>query len=296
MKLVYIFLSIVLFQLLVSTSLAPLFSSKRTLFVSSEEVEKEIKFLDEASGIRDLDSLNFFKEGLLTHKPVFVFFYSSVCVKCDELKEVLVKFSSEVRGLVRIVAFDGDVFPKISKKFDVYSFPTLMVWGAGEKMYPAPKPYQGEWTVDALRKFFVSSVFRGPSRLTKAKTADDIVESTKSSPYSAVGVFFSSRMSPSMTMTIMSLSQQLVGLPLIFMNKIHSEKVAETFNITSLPTTAVLHFDEDTNETRVEQYSEPKFSYEGISLFFNNSLKAIVKNFTKPDMCRQLYDSSIEDL
>lgn len=258
--------------------------------------EEEVKFLDEESGIRDLNSDNLFNVGILTHKPVLVFFYSSRCPKCDELKNVLVNFSYEVRGLARISAFDGDLFPKISKKFRVSSFPTLMVFGPGEKMYPAPKAYRGEWTVAALRQHFITRVFQGPSRLAKAKTADDIMEIAKSSPYSAVGVFFSSRTSPSMTMIIMSLSQQLEGLPLIFVDKMHGEEVGKSFNITAFPTTVVLHFDEDTNETRVVQYSEPQFEYEGVSLFFNNTLKPIKGNFTKPDMCRLLYDSSIEDL
>jgi thioredoxin 1 len=74
---------------------------------------------------------DFEREVLESDAPVLVDFYASWCGPCKKMAPVLDQFAAETPN-VKVVKVDIEEAPRIAKKYDVKSVPTLLVFKSGE--------------------------------------------------------------------------------------------------------------------------------------------------------------------
>jgi len=65
-------------------------------------------------------------------RPVLVDFYADWCPPCKKLMPVLVQLEAEYAGKVDFYRVDTDVAAALSRKFNVSSIPTLMLYRNGK--------------------------------------------------------------------------------------------------------------------------------------------------------------------
>lgn len=70
---------------------------------------------------------DFEQEVLKSDKPVLLKFFATWCGPCKLLAPTVEKVAAEKAGSVKTVAVDVDQSPELVKKYDIQSWPTLLV-------------------------------------------------------------------------------------------------------------------------------------------------------------------------
>lgn len=88
--------------------------------------------------------------------PVLVDLWAPWCGPCRMVSPVLEQLATEKAGQIKLVKVNADNAPELSRRFDVRSIPTLMVFRAGRpvstKVGAAPAAALRPWLEDALKK------------------------------------------------------------------------------------------------------------------------------------------------
>ena len=74
---------------------------------------------------------NFEQEVLMSKKPVLVDFWASWCGPCRMLSPIIEEIAQEQKNK-KVCKINVDEQPELSKKFDVMSIPTLIVFKNGK--------------------------------------------------------------------------------------------------------------------------------------------------------------------
>jgi thioredoxin 2 len=86
--------------------------------------------------------------------PVLVDVWAPWCGPCRMVSPVLEQLASEKAGEVKLVKINADEAPHVSRRFDIRSIPTLMVFRDGEaiatQIGAAPAGVLRPWLEDAL--------------------------------------------------------------------------------------------------------------------------------------------------
>ncbi|MBP2352024.1 thioredoxin 2 [Kribbella aluminosa] len=86
--------------------------------------------------------------------PVLVDVWAPWCGPCRMVSPVLEKLAAEKAGEVKLVKINADEAPEVSRRFDIRSIPTLMVFRSGEAVAThtgaAPATVLRPWLEDAL--------------------------------------------------------------------------------------------------------------------------------------------------
>ena len=64
--------------------------------------------------------------------PVLVDLWTEWCGPCKTLAPVLEELAAEQAGRLRVATLDADAEPEITRRYDVMSFPTLLLFRDGE--------------------------------------------------------------------------------------------------------------------------------------------------------------------
>jgi thioredoxin 2 len=87
--------------------------------------------------------------------PVLVDLWAPWCGPCRMVSPVLEQLATEKAGQIKLVKINADNAPDISRRFDVRSIPTLMVFRAGRpistQIGAAPAAKLRPWLEDALK-------------------------------------------------------------------------------------------------------------------------------------------------
>ena len=84
-----------------------------------------------AAGITDLTDATFDEEIGAATEPVIVDFWAEWCGPCKLVAPVLEEIASEYAGRIRVHKVDVDENPGVSRRFEIMSIPTLMVFHDG---------------------------------------------------------------------------------------------------------------------------------------------------------------------
>lgn len=91
--------------------------------------------------------------------PVLVDVWAPWCGPCRMVSPVLEQLATEKAGELKLVKINADQAPEISRRFDIRSIPTLMVFRSGEAIATrtgaAPATALRPWLEDALSNRFV---------------------------------------------------------------------------------------------------------------------------------------------
>src|SRR5262245_2026539 len=85
-----------------------------------------------ATGITTLTDATFDEELAVADEVVVVDFWAEWCGPCKMIAPVLEEIASEQAGKVRVAKLNVDDNPGVSRKFDVMSIPTLIVFKDGQ--------------------------------------------------------------------------------------------------------------------------------------------------------------------
>lgn len=97
------------------------------------------------SNIISVTKATFEEEVLNSDLPVLVDFWATWCNPCRLVGAALEELAVEVSDLVKIVKVDADSNPDLTRKYEVKSIPTLILFKNGEpvKVLTGAKPKPG---------------------------------------------------------------------------------------------------------------------------------------------------------
>lgn len=75
---------------------------------------------------------NFEKEVLQSSLPVLVDFTADWCPPCKMLAPVVEELAEKYQAQLRVGSLNGDLYPEFTEIFDVYGFPTLILFQDGK--------------------------------------------------------------------------------------------------------------------------------------------------------------------
>ncbi|WP_328997820.1 thioredoxin TrxC [Kribbella sp. NBC_00709] len=105
--------------------------------------------------IVDAGDQDFAKVVEQSRTPVLVDVWAPWCGPCRMVSPVLEQLASEKAGEIKLVKINADQAPEVSRRFDIRSIPTLMVFRQGEAIATqtgaAPAAVLRPWLEDALR-------------------------------------------------------------------------------------------------------------------------------------------------
>jgi thioredoxin 1 len=97
-----------------------------------------------AQAIVNLSDINFDAEVLKADVPVLVDFWAEWCGPCRTVAPVIDALAAQYGGKAKVAKLNVDQNPEISRRFNIRSIPTLMVFKGGELKESAvgvhPKP------------------------------------------------------------------------------------------------------------------------------------------------------------
>ncbi len=85
-----------------------------------------------ADGISTLTDATFDEEIGAASEPVVVDFWAEWCGPCKMISPILEEIASDHAGKVRVVKLNVDDNPSATRRFDVMSIPTLIVFKDGQ--------------------------------------------------------------------------------------------------------------------------------------------------------------------
>jgi thioredoxin 1 len=84
-----------------------------------------------AGAVQELTAATFDEVVAAAAVPLVVDLWAEWCPPCHALAPVLDQIAAERVGELRIAKVDVDAHPEIARRFDVMSFPTLLVFDGG---------------------------------------------------------------------------------------------------------------------------------------------------------------------
>lgn len=92
--------------------------------------------------VETIDSTNFDEKVLNSDVPVLVDFYQLHCLPCKKVAPVLEEASEKIGDAGRIASVQFETSPELIMKYDVFSFPTMILFIDGEvkKRLVGPRP------------------------------------------------------------------------------------------------------------------------------------------------------------
>lgn len=90
------------------------------------------------------DSVNFAEKVLNSDVPVLVDFFQLHCLPCKKVEPVLEEASEKIGDAGRIAAVQFENSPELIMKYDIFSFPTMLLFvdGKVEKRLVGPRPLE----------------------------------------------------------------------------------------------------------------------------------------------------------
>ena len=85
-----------------------------------------------AHGIQTLTSSTFDETVKAATEPVIVDFWAEWCGPCKMISPILEEIASEQNGKVRVAKLNVDDNPDVTRRFEVMSIPTLIVFQDGQ--------------------------------------------------------------------------------------------------------------------------------------------------------------------
>ncbi len=94
--------------------------------------------------IETVDSSNFADKVLNSDVPVLVDFFQLHCLPCKKVALVLDEASEKLNGAGRIVSVQFETSPELIMEYDIFSFPTMILFvnGKAEKRIVGPRPLE----------------------------------------------------------------------------------------------------------------------------------------------------------
>ena len=83
--------------------------------------------------IRVVTESNFYREVMLSERPVLVDFTATWCPPCREMQPRLERLAGE-HSSVKVVQIDIDVSPRLAERFGIDSIPTLVIMYGGVRV------------------------------------------------------------------------------------------------------------------------------------------------------------------
>src|SRR5690242_13453087 len=85
-----------------------------------------------AEGIAHVTDSTFAEEVVASDVPVLVDFWAEWCGPCKMVAPILEEISAENAGKIRVAKVDVDANPQLTRRYDVMSIPTLVLFKDGE--------------------------------------------------------------------------------------------------------------------------------------------------------------------
>ena len=85
-----------------------------------------------AEGITSLSDMTFDEEVKASDQPVLVDFWAEWCGPCKLIHPILEEIASDHVGKLRIAKLNTDDNPEVTRRFEVMSIPTLILFVEGE--------------------------------------------------------------------------------------------------------------------------------------------------------------------
>ncbi len=86
------------------------------------------------AGTKDVSERTFKRDVLKSKVPVLVDFWAPWCGPCQQVSPVIEQLGEEYAGKVQVVKINVDDNPSLSRKYNIMSIPTVMVFKDGTKV------------------------------------------------------------------------------------------------------------------------------------------------------------------